>query len=127
MIAFNRRTRVYVSKSPEDMRLSYNGLCARVKSVLQKDVYSGHLFLFVNKRGTSCKCLYYDGTGFVIIMKRLERGRFARMSPLFRGEITLTASELGLFLEGAQLDKRFIESPAEVYVGRGPQNLHSTP
>jgi transposase len=126
MIAFNRRTRVYVSKSPEDMRLSYNGLCARVKSVLQKDVYSGHLFLFVNKRGTSCKCLYYDGTGFVIIMKRLERGRFARMSPLFRGEITLTASELGLFLEGAQLDKRFIESPAEVCVGRGPQDLHST-
>ena len=95
------------------MRSSYDSLFERAKTVLQKDPYSGHLFLFVNARRTTCKCLYYDGTGFVIISKRLDRGTFSQVNPLFRDEVVLTEAEFGLFFEGANLEKRFIDSPFE--------------
>jgi transposase len=114
MIALNRRTKIFVCKDPTDMRASYDSLFSRVKSILKKDPFSGHLFLFVNFKRTSCKCLYYDGTGLVIIMKRLEQGVFSKINPYYRGEVVLTEAEFGLFFEGANLEKRFIESPREM-------------
>ena len=96
------------------MRASYDSLYTRAKEVLKKDPRSGHLFLYVNRARNSCKALYYDGTGFVIISKRLERGVFSKMNPMYRGEIVLTEAEFGLFFEGANLQKRFIESPREI-------------
>jgi len=114
MIALNRRTKIFVCKEATDMRASYDSLYGRVKVILQKDPFSGHLFLFVNSSRTSCKCLYYDGTGFVIISKRMERGVFSRINPLFPGEVILTEAEFGLFFEGSDLEKRFIESPKEL-------------
>ena len=95
------------------MRASYDSLFARVKSVLQKDPFSGHLFLFINARRTTCKCLYYDGTGLVIISKRLENGTFSQINPFYKDESVLTEAEFGLFFEGADLKKRFIDSPVE--------------
>jgi transposase len=99
VIALNRRTKIFVCREATDMRASYDSLCARTKGVLQKDPFSGHLFLFVNRGRTSCKALYYDGTGFVIISKRLERGQFSRVNPMFPGEVVLTEAEFGLFFE----------------------------
>jgi transposase len=113
MIALNRRTKIFVSKEPTDMRASYDSLFSKVKSVLNQDPHSGHLFLFINSGRTSCKCLYYDGTGLVIISKRMDKGTFSRINPMFKGEIILTEAEFGLFFEGANLEKRFIESPPE--------------
>ena len=114
MIALNRRTKIFICKEPTDMRSSYDSLFCRVQKVLQKDPYSGHLFLFVNSKRSTCKCLYYDGTGLVIISKRLERGTFSRINPYYRDEVILTEAEFGLFFEGANLEKRFIESPKEI-------------
>jgi len=113
MIALNRRTKIFVCKEATDMRSSYDTLFERVKTILNKDPFSGHLFLFVNQRRTTCKCLYWDGTGLVIISKRLEQGTFSRVNPLFRDDVVLTEAEFGLFFEGADLEKRFIESPFE--------------
>lgn len=114
MITFNRRTKIFVCKAPTDMRASYDTLFSRAKVVLNQDPFSGHLFLFINGKRTSIKCLYYDGTGFVILMKRLERGLFSRINPMFKEEVILTAAEFALFFEGADLEKRFIESPREI-------------
>lgn len=114
MLSFNRRTKIFVSKDPTDMRASYDTLFSKAKLVLSQDPFSGHLFLFINSKRTSIKCLYYDGTGFVIIAKRMEKGLFCRINPYLRGEITLTAAEFALFFEGADLEKRFIESPKEI-------------
>lgn len=111
MIALNRRTKIYVCKEVTDMRASYDSLFMRVKEVLKHDPMSGHLFLFVNRTRTSCKVLYYDGTGFVILQKRLDKGTFCRVNPTYNEEVILTEAEFGLFFEGADLQKRFIESP----------------
>ncbi len=113
MLALNRRTKVFVCKSPTDMRASYDTLFRKAKEVVEQDPLSGHLFVFVNASRSSCKCLYYDGTGLVIIAKRLERGGFSRVNPLYSREVVLTPAEFSLFFEGAALHKRFIDSPAE--------------
>lgn len=114
MINFNRRTKVFVAKEPTDMRASYDTLFAKAKGVLNQDPFSGHLFVFINSRRNSIKCLYYDGTGLVLLCKRLEKSTFSRINPMFSGEIVLTAAEFALFFEGADLQKRFIESPLEI-------------
>jgi transposase len=114
MLSFNRLTKIFVCKEPTDMRASYDTLFAKAKGVLNKDPFSGHLFLFINARRSSVKCLFYDGTGLVIISKRLEVGLFSRINPGYPGEVTLTSAEFALFLEGANLEKRFIESPNEI-------------
>ena len=87
MIVLNRRTKVFLSKEPADMRASYDTLFHRAKEVLKEDPFSGHLFVFLNKRRTCCKRLYYDGTGLVLICKRLEEGLFARVNPFHSGDI----------------------------------------
>ncbi len=114
MISFNRRTKIFVSKEPTDMRASYDTLFSKAKGVLNQDPFSGHLFLFINRHRTSIKCLFYDGTGLVIIAKRMERGLFSRINPMYQGEIILTQAEFALFFEGANLEKRFIDSPSEI-------------
>ena len=111
MISFNRRTRVFMCKVPTDMRASYDTLFGKVKTVLSQDPLSGHLFVFVNSRRTSCKCLFFDGTGLVILSKRMEERKFSQMNPLYQKELSLSPAEFALFFEGAELDKRFIDSP----------------
>jgi transposase len=113
VIGLNRRTHIYIAKGPTDMRASYDTLFLRVKDTLKQDPFSGHLFVFLNARRTSCKCLYYDGTGLVIIAKRLEKGLFSKINPYYSQDIVLTQAEFSLFFEGADLNKRFIESPTE--------------
>lgn len=68
--------RVFVSTGPTDMRKSFDGLCALAHSVLQQDPFSGHLFVFVNRRRDKVKILYWDRSGFCLVYKRLEKGTF---------------------------------------------------
>ena len=115
MIALNRRTKIFICKQPTSLRLSYDGLFHKVKKVLKKDPFSGHIFLFVNKSRTSCKALYYDTTGLVILGKRMEGNRlFSKVNPRYSKELILTESEFGLYFEGANLEKRFVDTAVEI-------------
>jgi transposase len=96
------------------MRASYDTLFAKVKGVLNQDPFAGHLFVFINSRRSHIKCLFYDGTGLVLLCKRLESGLFYKINPMHKGEVILTAAEFALFFEGADLEKRFVESPKEI-------------
>lgn len=107
----SRRMRVFVCKVPTDMRGSFDALYRKSKDIIGLDPRSGHIFLFVNKARNRLKALYYDGTGFVIIAKRLDRGRFSKFNPYYRQKLILTQAEFSLYFEGASINKRFIESP----------------
>ncbi len=96
------------------MRASYDTLFSKVKGVLNQDPFTGHLFVFINQRRTSVKCLFWDGTGFVLLCKRLQEGLFHKINPLYKEDVILSAAEFALFFEGADLKKRFIESPREI-------------
>ena len=106
-----RRMRVFVCKTPTDMRGSFDSLYKRTKDIIGLDPRSGHMFLFVNKRNNRVKVLYYDGTGFVIIAKRLDKGCFSNFNQYYRKDIILTQSEFALYFEGASINKRFIDAP----------------
>ena len=114
MISFNRLTKVFISKEPTDMRASYDTLFAKVKGVLNQDPFAGHLFVFINGRRNCIKCLFWDGTGLVLLCKRINEGLFYKINPMHKGEVILSPSEFALFFEGADLEKRFVESPREI-------------
>ena len=92
--------RIFVYRGACDMRRSFDRLAAMVEHELQRDVMRGDYFLFMNRRATMIKLLYWDGDGFAIWFKRLERGRF-RLSD--REE--LDRAEWGLLLEGVVAGK----------------------
>lgn len=70
------QVRIWLYTQPADMRKSYNGLSALVKQKLQEEPLSGQLFVFINRKRTQMKVLYFDRTGYCIWGKRLEQGRF---------------------------------------------------
>ena len=70
------QVRVWLYNQPTDMRKSYDGLSALVKNKLNENPLSGHLFVFINRRCTQCKVLYFDRSGYCIWSKRLEQGQF---------------------------------------------------
>ena len=75
MLTLPSSVRVYLASEPTDMRKGFDGLRALVIG-LGQDVYSGHLFVFVSRRGDRIKILSWDRGGFVLWYKRLEKGRF---------------------------------------------------
>ena len=68
--------RILAYREPVDFRKSFPGLVGLVKSVLAEDPLSGSIFVFINRRGTLSKSVYWDRTGFCLFAKRLERGAF---------------------------------------------------
>lgn len=97
-------TRVYLAVGSTDMRKGMNGLAGLVKSQLESDPTSGHLFVFCNASRTRVKLLYFDGSGLWLCAKRLERGRFDWPEEV-EGVTTvvLSATELAALVDGLEL------------------------
>ncbi|MGD7196134.1 IS66 family insertion sequence element accessory protein TnpB [Ralstonia pseudosolanacearum] len=81
------------------MRSGFNSLAAKVETVLHKNPYGGHVFLFRGKRGDLLKALYWSDGGLCLLAKRLEKGRFA-WPRADGGVVALTTAQLSLLLEG---------------------------
>lgn len=71
-----QNTKVYLSPGNTDMRKSINTLSILVEQNLELDLFSGHLFVFCNRRHNNLKILYWDRNGFVLWQKRLEKHYF---------------------------------------------------
>jgi transposase len=97
-------TRIHLYAKHVDMRKSFDGLHAIIQSEFQRDIRSGDLFLFLNRRLDRLKLIYWDRDGLAIWMKRLERGTFQR-PPLSPGaaHIEMDATDLTLLLSGIEL------------------------
>ena len=105
MILFPRAVKIYVATKPVRLNKSFNGLSNEVRSVLDKDPLSGHVFVFLNRRRTMMKLLVWTRGGYMIVQKRLERGTFS-----FPLRVTIEAThveidshELALLLEGIEV------------------------
>jgi transposase len=88
---------IFQHGAPVNMRRSFAGLSALVEREFPGQLLSGSLFVFVNRRRTLLKLLYWDGDGLALWCKRLERGTF-RVSPDGRSE--LSRREFAMLLEG---------------------------
>ena len=97
--------RIFVGRRPVDMRKGFDGLSAQVIDVVDEDPQSGHLFCFFNKRRDRLKALVWDGSGYWVLSKRLEHGRFQvfdRVS-VRDGSYELSSTDLALLLDGIDL------------------------
>lgn len=101
-----RPLRLWLCVEPTDMRRSYDGLAAMVRCHLGHDPLSGEGFVFINRRRTQMKCLYFEGGGYVIWMKRLERGRYGLPSSSDSASIPLSETELAALIEGLDIAVR---------------------
>ena len=73
-------TKIWLVAGITDMRNGFNGLAAKVQTMLKDDPISGHVFIF-RRSGSKVKLLWSTGDGLCLLTKRLERGRFARPLP----------------------------------------------
>ncbi len=104
MLSIPAGAQVFLCASPIDLRRSFDGLCAAVALVFERDVCDGHLFLFLNKRRDRLKALWWDRDGHCIFYKRLEVGRFELPRDADeRSHLTLDATALAMLLGGVPL------------------------
>jgi len=82
------------------MRNGFDGLAGIVRNYLSKDPVSGDVFIFLNKTRTHIKLLYWDGDGFALFYKRLEKGRYAQCTALNAPSLEMKREELLMLLEG---------------------------
>lgn len=106
MLSFAPSARVFIALDPVDLRGSFDRLAGDVRR-LGADPLDGSLYLFVNRRRTLLRALWFDRTGWAIFAKRLERGSFEL--PTARDgvrKVALDPSELAMILEGIDLSAR---------------------
>ncbi len=98
MITLPSSVRIYLAAGAVDLRKSIDGLGAIVME-RDHDLYSGHLYVFVSRRGDRLKILTWSAGGFLLLYKRLERGRFV-WPRAESGTVSLTRAQLSMLLEG---------------------------
>lgn len=76
MVGLPANTRVWIVAGHTDMRKGFDGLAALVQTALAQNPFKGHVFIFRGRRGDIVKLLRFDGRGLMLLVKRLERGRF---------------------------------------------------
>ncbi|MEI6579915.1 MAG: IS66 family insertion sequence element accessory protein TnpB [Eubacteriales bacterium] len=99
MLGLSANLRYFLCANVIDMRNSFDGLAGIVRNSLEKDPVSGDIFIFLNKTRSHIKLLYWDGDGFALYYKRLERGRYCL--PVHCNPVKeLKREELLMLLEG---------------------------
>lgn len=98
------RVRIWLYARPTDMRKQFDGLAALARNQLKEDPMGGHLFVFINRRRTYMKVLYFDRGGYCLWCKRLEQGQFNYN--VRRGDKqALSWTDLKLLLDGIKVEK----------------------
>jgi transposase len=104
MLTLPPGAQMFVATGSVDGRKGIDGLSALVRSQFGHDPLSGHLFVFFTRRADRVRVLRWDRDGYVLTIKRLERGRYRLPWPTSEQGLTaLEAAELLLVLEGIDL------------------------
>jgi transposase len=104
MLTIPANVRIYLANQAVDGRKSFNGLSGIVEGEFGMSPTSGDLFIFLNKRGTQVRLLFWDRDGFWIMAKRLEKGTFRRVRKAGDAvaQIEIDAADLSMLLEGIE-------------------------
>lgn len=107
MLSLPPSVKLWFCPTPVDMRLGFDGLFARVRSRLNADPLSGHLFIFTNRSSDRLKVLYWGGHGLCLFCQRLEAGRYHFPLPTdpSADKIELTAGQFQMILDGIDLSR----------------------
>jgi transposase len=107
---------IYIACGYSDMRRSIDGLAATIQQVFKLDPFMRNLFLFCGKKNDRIKALYWEGDGFLLLYKRLERGRFRWPRNESEARV-ITPQQLRWLLEGLSIDQpKAIQKMASVKI-----------
>ena len=99
MIGPSGVVRVMLATRPVDFRKGMDGLAALVREAMGADPFSGTVYVFRSRRADRVKLLFWDGSGVVLVVKRLEAGQFS-WPKIEDGVVWLSAAQLSALLEG---------------------------
>jgi transposase len=104
MLTFPANVRIFLANRPIDGRKSFSGLAAVVDSEFGCAPTSGDLFIFLNRRSTQVRLLFWDRDGFWLMAKRLEMGTFRRVRQAGEdsAQVEIDAADLSMLLEGVE-------------------------
>lgn len=99
---------IYVAMEPVNLHLSFDRLAGIVRAELGGDPRSETAFVFHNRRQTHVKILWFDGSGYCILYKRLDRGvyRIPLAIPQGATRVSVSRRELEVLLQG--IDRRVL-------------------
>ena len=105
MFGLNEQTRVFLRTGVTDGRLGIDGLRGLVGKAMRQDFLAGALYVFCNGRRNRVRCLLWDGSGFWLATKRVERATFAW--PRDEAQVRqMSLAQLRLLLDGFELTSR---------------------
>jgi transposase len=93
---------IYLHTTPTDMRKGVDGLSGIIRGEFKSDPLDGSLYLFVNRRGNRLKILHWDGCGFWVYYRVLERGTF-EVPRSDERRVVIDATQLAMILGGVCL------------------------
>lgn len=99
MLTITNAHRIYIACQTFDFRMGIDGFAAICRRHFSCDPFSGHCFIFRNRRHTAIKVLLFDGGGFWLCHKRLSRGRFKEWPKNKDSLVTIDPSQLNLLLQ----------------------------
>jgi transposase len=108
MLSLSGVSRIFLYRGVTNMSKSFEGLSGLVEAHFPGQLLTGALFIFCNRRRDRVKVLYWDGDGFVLWYKRLEKGRFRL--PGHGDTMTLERRQMLALLEGVtplKYERRF--------------------
>ncbi len=100
MIPVTGGTRMFLFRGLADMRKGFDGLSGMVEEHFTESLFTGSLFIFLNRRRDRVKILYWDSGGLALWYKRLERGTFQMPAGKDGEAAELSSAELSMLLEG---------------------------
>lgn len=104
MLNFPANVRLFLANRAIDGRKSFNGLAAVVEGEFELSPMSGDMFIFLNRRATLVRMLFWDRDGFCLVSKRLEMGTFKRVTQAAAevSRVEIDVAELSMLLEGVE-------------------------
>jgi len=102
---------IYIAVGYTDMRKSIDGLAAIVQEQFQKDPYESAIFVFCGRKCDRIKVLMWEQTGFILLYKRLENGKF--QWPRNEAELQpITWQQFDWLMSGLKVEQKVSIKPA---------------
>jgi transposase len=106
MIRFNEIPKIYLSNRPVDFRKGIDGFASIIQSEFELDPFQDALFIFYNRQHNKLKMLYYDGTGFWLLYKRLNKGTFKVKMSSKEEALVISHNQLQWLLQGLSMEQK---------------------
>ena len=134
MILETKGLRIFIYQEAIDMRCGFDRLSFFVREVMKSAIDAGHLYIFLGKNRKRIKALYFDGSGLVVVHKRMEKNSFMNVQDLSDAK-EISLSELKLIFHGSVLRKVVMDRMMQVKkseitrlpMGAVVQSVHASP